>query len=238
MLTAFVLILAFLALSCSKYPEKASESELAVHFSHRVGPEKLELNSAHYSNAADNLYEVTRLEYIVSGFFLISEHGRKVRLDTVLYMNAKSEGEVLFEGIPAGTYLRAGFTFGLAPEKNRSRAYRDRKEMAEMAWPEQMGGGYHFMRFEGRYKDSSEWKGFALHLGKDGNHVEVSERVHLELDDGNGEVRVSMDLNDWFEGEGGLYDLESDPAYSMSNDRAMRRLAENGKSALKIGASP
>ena len=43
-----------------------------------------------------------------------------------------------------------------------------------MAWPTAMGGGYHFMKVEGHYLDTSNTiQGFAIHLGKNNNLVNV-----------------------------------------------------------------
>lgn len=221
--------------SCGKQEPFPSKGPLELESDHRVGGSPLELNDASYRNAAGNDFKVSRLEYIISDPFFISERGKRVELDSVLYIDQQGEGSIVLKGIPSGTYLRAGFTFGLSPADNESKAYHDRKALADMAWPEQMGGGYHFMRFEGHYKDSSNsWVGFALHIGKDGNHIEVSKKVSFRVKRKHEKLRIRMELKEWFKGDGGLYDLQSDPTYSMSNDQAMERLKRNGISAFEI----
>ena len=38
-----------------------------------------------------------------------------------------------------------------------------------MAWPDVMGGGYHFLKLEGHYKKDSLLAGYAMHIGQNGS---------------------------------------------------------------------
>jgi hypothetical protein len=68
--------------------------------------------------------------------------------------------------IPTGVYDSVVFNFGLLPACNVSGYFVNPPE-SNMFWPDMMGGGYHFMKIDGRWKNESDtqFNTFGLHLG-------------------------------------------------------------------------
>ena len=96
-----------------------------------------------------------------------------------------------------------------------------------MEWPVVMGGGYHFMMFEGHFIDSTGTPGFAMHLGTSASLCPVSIQQTLSIGQADKEIRLSMNINEWFRNPA-IYDFNVDGNYIMGNVQAMSKLAANG----------
>ena len=71
----------------------------------------------------------------------------------------------LLDKIPAGNYDSISFTFGISEEKNQSLMFVNPPE-SYMFWPELLGGGYHYMKLNGKWENlESNILPFNFHLG-------------------------------------------------------------------------
>ena len=124
-----------------------------------------------YTNAAGNEYLVYEVEYFITNLSVYKD-GNKIILDKwhkehYIDTNIPStlSWEVYDELVP-GDYDSLSFTFGFADVDNQSFMFVNAPE-SNMIWPEYLGGGYHYMKLNGKWKaPSSNLRGFAFHIGR------------------------------------------------------------------------
>jgi hypothetical protein len=102
-----------------------------------------------------------------------------------------------------------------------------------MIWPEPMGGGYHFMKMEGKFRDSLGLVGYALHQGTNLTGIEVSTPIRFNVDENPTGFQLTMDINEWFTNPYD-YDLEIDGNYTMGDTVSMKKIAANGATVFNL----
>ena len=104
-----------------------------------------------------------------------------------------------------------------------------------MAWPDPLGGGYHFMKLEGKYEDLNlEWRGYTVHLGDNGNQSpNLITDVSITVSSASTSLGLIMDFNEWFDNPK-LYDFNVDGNYTMAIDSLMKKVSENGRNCLSV----
>ena len=172
-LSLLLVVLAALGVGCSSGGDSSSSgsgvssvADLTVTFRHELDGATLRPAELIYRNAAGNEYSVTTFEYLITQVTLHKADGSSHPLADVIYGNAFELGDVdyVFRDVPTGEYTGISFQWGVAPDLNTD-GYLD-STFDGMAWPPQLGGGYHNMRFEGNWSrvtlgDAS----FAVHTG-------------------------------------------------------------------------
>jgi hypothetical protein len=220
----------FLLGSCRESSPAPEPAELALVLEHQVGGEALEWEQLRYTNAAGNHYSLSRLEYYLSGLELVSDRGVVHAFPDPIYVNAREEQHPLTEiSLPAGNYQRLSFFIGLSPEQNCSGCLPPSPENLNMAWPDGMGGGYHFLKLEGRYSGQNpSLLGYALHLGTNACLVPIRIEQPFTLGPGQQQLRLRMEVQEWFQNPE-TYCLDSDGNYSMGDAVLMQKIARNGQ---------
>jgi hypothetical protein len=185
-------------------------------------------DSLMYINASGNRYRITRLNYYLSGFKFLQKSGNGYANAAVYYFDTKisSTSKFTFVDLPSGTYSGISFYLGLDSIKNKSNALPNTLENELMAWPVPMGGGYHFLKFEGHFLDSGITEGFAIHLGKNQNLVKITLDKIIIVGDDNIRLNLAMNLSEFFKNPLN-YDLINEPSYTMSDDSAMKKISNN-----------
>ena len=98
-----------------------------------------------------------------------------------------------------------------------------------MAWPEMMGGGYHYMKMEGKFdNDSTFYNTHTGALAMSGmDRMDHSHDVYLDLNPSNSSeslhVSINMEINNWYNNP--VYTLVSDGI--MGNMQAQMNLQAN-----------
>ncbi|HMN32666.1 MAG TPA: hypothetical protein PKA54_04780 [Chitinophagaceae bacterium] len=231
MRATFLFSILFLLLlgSCSK--NKDGIGELTVQMYHHVDGSILNFNAMNYNNDAGYPYSVTRLEYYLSNFEFTDLSGHTYKSSKVFYINADKDEtcNFSFSDIPSGHYSKIQFLVGLDTAHNKTDFLDPTVENANMAWPDMMGGGYHFIKFEGLFNANNANNGFALHLGTNGLAVPINiEKPFTIFKDKSSTLLLNMNLNEWFRSPE-IYDFLQDGSYSMDNMNAMMKLSRNGK---------
>jgi hypothetical protein len=131
---------------------------------------------------------------------------------------------------------------GLGPDLNVTGAFTSPPESL-MEWPEMMGGGYHYMKFEGRYvDDADELFNFMTHSGglngTDYSFEVVLDATGREVTDGATFI-LEMNLEEWF-ADPDTWDLndyfnETHPGI-MGDAQAQASLMANGSTVFSLGA--
>ncbi len=205
--------------------------------SHVVDGLPLTYDTLLYTNEAGTLYSVTRVEYYLSELVLIGTGGSaNDTLHGPWYVNAAGVTDFDLDSLRAGTYSGATMLLGLPPALNITGALPNTIENINMAWPEPMGGGYHFIKFEGRFVSEGTTPGFAMHIGKN------AFLPHCELQQGftitgtGGKLLLTFNLNEVFRTPN-TYDLAAGN-YSMGNMDLMGQLRDNCANAFTIAYQP
>ena len=119
---------------------------------------------------------------------------------------------------------------------------------SNMQWPDVLGGGYHYMMMNGKWKDSiNQIENFNTHLGigmdingNDTTMVDNSFRVKLQgsgftlAKDATKEVQIVMNIESWFETPY-VYDHNHFGQMIMQNQTAMQTISANGADVFTVG---
>ncbi len=210
-------------------------TNLDIAISHKVDNQSLQYNMYNYTNAAGNPYEVTALRYYLSNFVFHNSDGSQYADNGIYYVDANDVSTTIIQiaKLPVGNYNGVSFTLGLTPAQNITNSLPNTTVNNNMAWPDQMGGGYHFMKFEGHFTSGSgQTDGFAIHLGTDVALVNIHLDQLFEAKDQTTNLNLNMNLNQWFTNPTTL-DLDS-LSYTMGNESGMALVAANGADVFSI----
>ncbi|OYU96424.1 MAG: hypothetical protein CFE21_08490 [Bacteroidetes bacterium B1(2017)] len=238
----WVILLAGLLIigSCKKDNTESTtnpNTQLTLKVTHQVDGKELIFDSMCYVNAGGNKYSVTKLNYYLNGFVLTTKNGDKVYLNGYTYIDGRNpNNQISIGGFSPGTFTNLSFYIGLDPQHNVSGALENSLNNINMAWPEVIGGGYHFLKMEGYYLDSIHAKqGFTMHLGTNEmlvKHVSLPLTITL-ADNGSSTINLSMNLNEWFKNPH-TWDFNKDGNYTMAIPELMTLLKNNGTDVFTI----
>ena len=201
----------------------------------------LQLDTLAYSNAAHNRYMVNDVQFFISKISLINDKNEEFQItktERVHYYDVKIPSTHTFSvSLPAGNYKYLKFEFGLDGEDNKTGLYPNPPEN-NMSWPSVLGGGYHYMKINGKWLDNLNIvQPFNLHLGKisddDNSFIDNTFEVKLPLDklsvlkNDHASVTIGFDINRWFCNPN-IYDFNQFGGAIMQNREAQLLLRENG----------
>ncbi len=204
---------------------------------HHMDGMPLAFDTMYYATAAGHTYSVSRLEYYLSEIVLSGVDGTPD--DTIhgpCYVNAGGTTSFDLGALSGGAYSGATLLLGLPPGMNVTGGLPNTLENVNMAWPDPMGGGYHFIKFEGHFLEDASPNGFAIHVGNNSYlaHAELGQA--FTLDGASGTLALRFNLNELFRTPH-TYDLSSGN-YSMGNMVLMGQLRDNAVDAFTIEYRP
>lgn len=235
--------LLILAVSCTLLTSCKKDSDInippvnfdaQVHFvfSHFVGTDALAFDTIKYTNVAGNNYSVSTLRYFVSDFVLTKDDGSTVLFDEIHYVDATNNSTFTFDPAmitPSGEYTSLSFIFGLTDAKNVTGAFPNPPENA-MEWPIPLGGGYHYMKLEGKFDSTALVKNYQAHLGRlmtTPHFINITfDNLSLLVLGSEMTVECKMNINNWWSTPNTL-DLNIMTAI-MQNETIQQQLKENG----------
>jgi hypothetical protein len=233
-----VVALSIAAVGCSD-DDELFPGTISIVLDHGVGSDPLVFDSIQYQNAAGQDYSVETLNYYVSNFSLQRLDGSTHDVSLVHYADAEDSTTSTFSvtDVPAGDYNSVLFTFGLDDNDNVTDGLPPANENLAMKWPDPLGGGYHYMKLEGKYLGSaSDTLSYATHTGRNGA-VPHFFRVSLPfsmitVNNNTHSMTVSMDINEWYTNPN-VYTFPVPPMI-MGNVALQDTLAENGEKAFSV----
>lgn len=229
----------FVLNSCKKddelVPVTETQNSLSINISYDVDGQPLLFDTLLYTNAAGSTYGISRLWYYLSQISLVRVDSSIVILKPYQFVDASSSStnKITLTGIPTGNYIGMQFNIGLDSGLNITNILPTTMENLNMEWPVQMGGGYHFMKFEGHASDSAGDYGFAMHLGLNGYLVKCSIWQPVQVNAGETVLGLTMNPNEWFRNPQ-VYDFNVDGNYSMGLMSAMLKLKQNGSDVFSL----
>ncbi len=230
-LLLFVFIISLAA--CSKdddpTPAPTAEKKLTLDLSIVSGSSALQFDTIMYSNAAGNVYSVSRLQFYISNVQLINADSSLVNISEYNYVDARVSSTLsITHTLPtSGHFIGMKLQLGLDTAHNKSNFLPAIAENINMVWPDMMGGGYHFMKFEGTYVDGMNTPGFAMHLGRNAYIANCVISHHFDLANGSNTMNLVMDLNEWFVNPH-IFDFNVDGNSSMGDMNDLLKLSQNG----------
>jgi len=220
--------------------ESETESgNLSISVSHHVDGSAMAFDTLQYLNASDNLYSVTRLQYYLDGITFIGASGNDDHvLSDAILVDGRIPLDFNIGGVPVGDYDGIVLTIGIVPARNCTGCLPPTVPNVQMAWPDPMGGGYHFMKFEGHFRangGTGTQHGFAIHLGNNGAQGHCTMMQPFTVTEAGGTVHLSFNLNAVFHGPN-TYDMDT-LTYTMGNMPAMQLVAANLANAFTFSYS-
>jgi methanobactin biosynthesis MbnP-like protein len=221
-------------------------NSILVNFKYVVGNDTLTFDEMKYVNEAGNQFSVITLRYYVSDFTFHNNQGNGYFADIDHYVSGRDKSTTTFQikNLPDDTYNSISFVFGLDTIKNKTGYLPNNQVNNTMEWPVPMGGGYHHMKFEGKYIDSAgQTASFNVHSGRakdsldvwHNNHVEVGPLpVTFEMSNNTWSVELIMDLNEIFRNPN-TYDFNNFGSAIMNNPIAQKLINDNMKTVFKAG---
>jgi len=246
---------------CKKDPDSDPTQEtgrVIFLIDHKVDGNLLEENQMIYTNAAGNQYLVSGLKYFISDITFYKQDGTTLLIHQwkdLFYVDEEipSSKKILFyDPLPAGKYDSISFIFGITEEKNKSFMFVNPPEV-NMFWPEVLGGGYHYMMLDGKWKDTTgTLQPFNFHLGigqlyhgtgynTDSIYAFVQNYFRVSLpgssfslnNDDTLSINLSMNIERWFETPI-VFDFNQWGGAIMQNQTAMEIARKNGKDVFSI----
>lgn len=231
-------------------------SSVTINMKQFVNGSALEMNTMNfpYTNALNQNYKVTMLQYLVSDFTFHKSDGSFVTLDNEYQLVDLSDSSSLVftpsTKVPNGDYSSISFTFGFDAEDNvNSTNYPDLN--LNWIWPSDpnsmfgnLGGGYHFMRLEGNYTSGMNSGEFKTHMGTARNTSTTPYSFvqnYLDITLANSDIKVrsdfsfdlEMNIEEWYQNPV-TWDFEVWNAPIMPVYEAQRALNSNGANVFTI----
>ncbi|MEI8201989.1 MAG: MbnP family protein [Bacteroidota bacterium] len=250
----------FCLFSCKKDKVVFDETKghLRIVFSHKIDSDSLQRYSMLYQNAAGNNYEIDELKYFISEVKLYFNHGNYVLItdnNTIHYVDLDFPNSMTWnvsDPIAPANFDSVSFIFGLDDAHNISNSFLNPPEV-NMFWPEALGGGYHFMQFNGKWrKPDSSIEAFNLHLGRGQLYSGTSTSPDSIIGFVNNcfsvslphasfsitkstttQINLLMNINNWF-AQPHVYDFNFWGGSIMQNQAAMQTIKENGKNIFSV----
>ncbi len=257
---AFVFLAFVAVIGCTKSHEDSNSNggKIVFRFVHYVDGQPLVKDTMKYINAAGNVYSVSEVKYFISDVVLHKSDGSMqyiFKWKDIQYVDESLPQTTtwnVFDKIEPGDYDSISFTFGISKEKNISLMYVNPPEV-NMAWPDQLGGGYHYMMINGFWKDTNNQKTpYNFHLGigqiysgadNTGtitgfvqNYFPVTlKNSGFSIRKGETkEIQIIMNIDSWFKTPH-VYDHNYWGGAIMQNQAAMQMAKENGFDVFTIG---
>jgi len=234
----------FMLVSCKK---PASYGELCVNIGYSLNGKALVTDSLCYCNEAGNEFLITEIQWFISKMELLEECGEWVAFEPQFFYidtNIPENQTLGIKSIPVGKYKTLRFVFGLDEEDNRTGLFTDPPE-SEMFWPDLLGGGYHYMKLNGKFLDAEgRLAPMAIHLGI-GQNEDCTEfyqnyfTVELPIDftiteTSENQLDLTMVIDNWFRNPHTI-DFDEFGSHIMQNQAAQQALKENGNDVFRIG---
>ena len=198
-----------------------------------------DFNSFNYVTENGESVSMERLRYVVSNINLGGESKPYQLVD----LGINSGFEIIFNNVAQGVN-NLNFTFGFSDADNIDGVYQDLNTVSFNV-PGMLGGGYHYMQFDGKYKDTNNLDAnFNYHAIRAVNRSDpnnlIFEDTSFLVDFGsvtitnNATIEIKMNIAEWFKNPN-TWDLNQLNTVLMPNFEAQKLISANGKSVFSLG---
>ncbi len=254
--TALLLLFIITLISCSEDEDDKVivKVQATLNFVHDwdgtpVTAEDME-STDYVTENGDDVNIGPRFRYLISDVTFTNSTGEAIMFDGHNLINVADGINLSYTPeiqLPAGEY-KVSFTYGLKTEDNTDGAYADLNS-ASFGVPPSMGGGYHYMQLDGKYRvNGSPSAGFNYHNIRavdpnmpDGPPTFPDQPTFINVELGivsinaNTAIEVKMNVAQWFKGPN-VWDLSVHNQMLMGNSAAQKLMNENGQNVFSLGA--
>ena len=204
---------------------------------------RLDFNELKFVTENEDTLSIVRLRYLLSEFTFTHESGVITTIEGYNLVDLTNEENLSFattENILPGNYT-VSFRFGFSDSANITEAYPD-LTTANFFVPPNLGGGYHYMQFDGRYLNNGDEMSFSYHTIRafdttgtnDPQDTSIEVRLGtVEVLNGNTNINVQTDLYQWFSTPN-LWDLNVLNTSLMGNYDAQIQMSQNGTNVFSL----
>ena len=242
---ALLLILAIAFVGCNDDDDSPSNVVMSIVLSQNwdgTNVTAADFGTTEFTNQNGDVLTISKLRYLISKVTLYNSFGDAIELPGYNLVDLSDDNTLSFTKnavFPPGTYTRITFVYGFNEEDNIDDAYTD-LNVAEWAWPDMLGGGYHFMQQEGFYKDTNGApQPFAYHNGTARVSPGVFEQNFISVDlDGlsinsNSTIDIKMNIAEWYKNPN-TWDLNVLNGGLMMNYDAQKKMNQNGQNVFSV----
>ena len=201
-----------------------------------------DFNSFNYVTENGESVSIERLRYVLSKI-LFNNNVQSSNLYKLVDLN-NNDTEIIIKNIPLININSLSFTFGFSDADNIDGIYQD-LNTASFNVPGMLGGGYHYMQFDGKYKDTNNLDAnFNYHAIRAVNRSDpnnlIFEDTSFLVDLGNvtitnnATIEIKMNIAEWFKNPN-TWDLNQLNTVLMPNFEAQKLISANGKSVFSLG---
>lgn len=238
-------------------PPEENWGKIILNFKHQINGIPLEFDTLLYINAAGNPFLVNEIQYFISDISLYYHNGSVSLINdwkAIQYVDTDipdTQSWEVFDKIPEGTYDSINFTVGIADEKNASFMFVNPPE-SFMFWPEFLGGGYHYLKLNGKWLEEGQQNQttpFDFHLGRGQIYYSYPDSITefipneftvslpnsgFQINTGQTiDINIIMNIENWFQNPN-IYDHNVWGGYIMQNQEAMQLVKENGHNVFSV----
>jgi len=205
---------------------------------------RLDFNDLKFETENEDVLSIERLRYVVSEFTFTHESGVVTVVEGYNLVDLTNEENLSFvttESILPGNYT-VTFRFGFSDAANQDGIYAD-LNVANFNVPTTLGGGYHYMQFDGTYLDSNNdempfnyhtIRAFDTTGANDPEDTSIQVSLgSIEVLDENTNINVQTDLYQWFSSPY-TWDLNVLNTMLMPNYDAQIIMGQNGASVFSL----
>ncbi|CAI8224936.1 MAG: Uncharacterised protein [Formosa sp. Hel1_33_131] len=226
-----------------------SPVHITLNFSHHWDDTRVtnsDFNDLKFTNAHGELLSIERLSYLISNIVFTETSGQTILLEGYNLVDVTNQTNLSYTPktkILTGTYRNVSFVFGFTNEKNTEGTYSD---LNAASWnvPMMLGGGYHYMQLDGKFKNNNnETQGYNYHAiranDNAGDNPTFPKDTYIQVDLGevtiNADVEfdISMNIAEWFKNPNN-WDLNDYNQLLMPNSNAQILIYENGQNVFTL----
>jgi len=244
---ALIMCVALALTSCSEDMDDNALANANINFKFSHTWDNTLINSSNLTtqtltNENGENINITRIRYLISKLQLVNSSGTTFTFDGYKFTDLENEDTYNFtpenNSIPTGTYTLK-FVWGFNEEDNIDGAYLDLNS-ASWNWPAMLGGGYHFLQFDGMYNVDTTPSPFNYHNGTArvsvGNFEQNFAIIELETPlniTKNATINVNMNISEFFKNPN-TWDLNVLDTPLMPNYNAQKMMQENVMSVFNV----
>ena len=228
----------FMFSSCTNEEENISITLNFTHHWNGTAITNQDLNVLKFTNANGEKVSIENLRYLISNISLVASKNHHL-----INFNENKGTSITISNLTNGTYALS-FRFGFSDEDNEDGIYQDLNSVSFNV-PGMLGGGYHYMQFDGKYIDNKNQEaGFNYHAIR---AVDATDPNNLKFEDtsfavnlgtvvitNTSEIEIKMNLAEWFKNPN-TWNLNELNTVLMPNFEAQKMMNANGKSVFSLG---
>lgn len=231
--------------------EYLQEAGITLQFTQNVNGTNItssDFDQLNFTNADGNVWSITKMQYMISDVRLYKANGDSLMIDGYHLIDMEDASSLTYtlpSNVPTNPYIGIGFNFGFDENDNISGQYED-LNAASWSSPEMLGGGYHQMKFEGRFiKVTGDTSTFQYHSLSEireitqtdtifhHNYVHLKFTESMNFTEANDTIEVKMNVNEWFANPI-TWDLDTLNSMMMPNYQAQIMMTQNISTVFSI----